>query len=127
MRILLSGPSPCGRRAGWLPLPVAYTTRSLPPSIGIWAPVVFAKVSVQSSTASLATSAEVISVLSRLRVLYSSTVSPFRAARSARSWSFHSPVSKTASGWTVLTRIPSSAHSSAAILPTCTRAAFEAE
>ena len=62
------------RRVG--PIQVIQMMRSLPPSTGIWAPVVREKTDPQSSEASSATSLLVTSILSTFFVLYCSTVIP---------------------------------------------------
>ena len=51
-------------------------TRSLPPSMGIWAPVVAEKTGPATVLIMAATPGEVISVLRRFLVLYSCTVMP---------------------------------------------------
>src|SRR5262245_52535991 len=102
-------------------------TRSLPPSIGTWAPVVLAKAGPQRATHSRATSALSTSVWSTLLALYSSIESPYWAARAASTSSDHTPVSKTALGWITFTRIPSPPHSRAATRASCVSAALDAE
>ena len=51
-------------------------TRSFPPSTGTWAPVVFPKRGLAMAATMFPTSRDLISVLRRLRVLYSSIVMP---------------------------------------------------
>ena len=102
-------------------------TLSFPPSMGICAPVVTENLSPTSSATTAATWSEVTSVPSRFRRLYDSTSMLYCAARSAINPSFQMPVSNTASGLTMLTRMPSGAHSSAATLANWVRAALEAE
>src|SRR3954468_17738149 len=79
-------------------------TRSLPPSMGIWAPVVLANKGPHISAASAATSLLVTSVFNTLLRLYSSTLMPYRLARSASTAALQMPVSKTALGCKVLMR-----------------------
>src|SRR5207253_2972016 len=107
--------------------PSRHTTRSLPPSTGTWAAVVFAKSGPHISAASSATSFDESSVRSKLFFLYCSTLMLYAFDRAASTSSVQSAVSNTWFGCSVLMRMPSFAHSSAATRASWLSAALEAE
>src|SRR5205085_4537645 len=106
---------------------LVHTTRSLPPSTGTCAAVVFAKSGPHISAASSATSLDDTSAFSRLFFLYCSTVMLYAFAREARTSSVQRAVSNTWLGCRELMRMPSFDHSSAATRASWFSAALDAE